>query len=198
MNKQNGQEHCDSCGTKVPTYDGVHLTGKSTNRFLCSKCYNQYVSEEMDLDFEHLSFHPITMADKDRENHTFHFRTHLFGDKVSIQALEIKDDSPKGYAFSVHGEAEDDLLSLFVKLVEKIRHGLEQKHIEPSDLTRYSITDPGVVRGRITWDDDTGGEVPCLVIDGKELSWHEFGRMLMTYEGFHFKLKIFEGSDEEK
>jgi len=40
------------------------------------------------------------------------------------------------------------------------------------------------------------GRVPCLVIDGKELSWKEFGRMLMTYEGLHFKLEIFERFDE--
>lgn len=44
--------------------------------------------------------------------------------------------------------------------------------------------------------DDNGGEVPCFVINGKELSWHEFGRMLMTYEGFRFKLKIFERDEE--
>jgi hypothetical protein len=34
------------------------------------------------------------------------------------------------------------------------------------------------------------------VIDGKELSWEEFGRMLMTYEGFQFKLAILDRSDE--
>ncbi len=58
-------------------------------------------------------------------------------------------------------------------------------------------TDKDIVRGHIAWDEEAGGELPCLVIDGKELSWHEFGRMLMTYEGFHFKLEIFEGSEEK-
>jgi hypothetical protein len=53
------------------------------------------------------------------------------------------------------------------------------------------------MRGHITWDDNTGGKVHCLVIDGKELSWHEFGRMLMTYEGLRLKLEIFE-SDKER
>jgi len=52
------------------------------------------------------------------------------------------------------------------------------------------------VRGQITWDDNEDGRVPCLVIDGRELSWEEFGRMLMTYEGFNFKLEIFEGFEE--
>jgi len=30
----------------------------------------------------------------------------------------------------------------------------------------------------------------------KEIKWDEFGRMLMTYEGFNFKLEIFDKSDE--
>jgi hypothetical protein len=34
------------------------------------------------------------------------------------------------------------------------------------------------------------------VIDGKKIKWDEFGRMLMTYEGFNFKLEIFDKSDE--
>jgi hypothetical protein len=116
---------------------------------------------------------------------------------VLIQALEIKDAEPKGYEFSIHGDAEEDLFGLFVKLVERIRRALSRRHIEANDLTRYRITHENIVRGHITWDDDTGGEIPCLVIDGKELSWYEFGRMLMTYEGFHFKLEIFERSEEK-
>jgi hypothetical protein len=32
--------------------------------------------------------------------------------------------------------------------------------------------------------------------DGKEISWRQFGQMLMTYEGFNFKLEIFDKSDE--
>jgi hypothetical protein len=194
MNNDSTQKQCDNCGTAVPTYDGVYLSNEHTHRFLCSICYNESISEAIGLDFDHLSFHPITLADRDDENHTFHFQTRLFGDNVLIQALEIRDGEPRGYEFAIHGDAEEDLFGLFAKLLERIRRGLQRRHIEPGDLTRYKITDEDIVRGHITWD----GEVPCLVIDGKELSWHEFGRMLMTYEGFHFKMEIFEGSEERQ
>ena len=191
------QQQCEACGIAVVNYDGVNLSDGDTIRFLCSKCYNESIAETMGVDFEHLSFHPIILTDRSDEDHTFHFQTHLFGDKLQIRALEIQDSVPKGYEFSEYADAEDDLFSIFVKLVERMRYALERRHIEPSDLTRYSITDEDTVRGQLTWDDDTDGEVPCLVIDGKELSWHEFGRMLMTYEGFHFKLNIFEDGEEE-
>ena len=196
MNSNFIKKQCSGCGVKVSTYDGVYLSTGDTSRFLCSKCYNESISEAFGLNFDHLSFHPIILADRDGADHTFHFQTRLFGDKVNIQALEIKKDEPRGYEFSVHGDAEDDLFGLFAKLVECMYRELERKHIEPSDLTRYSITNENTVRGHITWDDDTDGKVPLLVIDGKELSWHEFGKMLMTYEGFHFKLEIFEGTEE--
>jgi len=197
MNSDSTQRHCDSCGIAVPIYDGVYLSDEHANRFLCSKCYNESISESIGMNFDHLSFHPITVADTNDENHIFHFQTRLFGDNVLIQALEIKDAEPKGYEFSIHGDAKEDLFGLFARLVERIRCALSRRHIEENDLTRYSITDENTVRGHITWDDDTGGEIPCLVIDGKELSWHEFGRMLMTYEGFHFRLDIFESSEEK-
>jgi hypothetical protein len=36
-----------------------------------------------------------------------------------------------------------------------------------------------------------------LVIDGKEIEWIEFGKMLSTYEGFNFKLDIFDKTEEK-
>jgi len=196
MNSNSTQKPCDTCGTAVSTYDGVYFFKGDTRRFLCTRCYNESISETIGLDFEHLSFHPIILVDKDGENHTFHFQTRLLGDKVYIQSLEIRNNVPKGYEFSIYGDAEDDLFGLFTKLVERMRRELKRKHIEPGNLTRYIISDEDIVRGHITWDDETDGEVPCIVIDGKELSWHEFGRMLMAYEGFHFKLEIFEGDEK--
>ena len=53
-----------------------------------------------------------------------------------------------------------------------------------------------MVRGRIEWDDDRGGRVPLLVIDGREIDWDEFGRMLMSFEGSQFKLNIADKSEE--
>jgi hypothetical protein len=192
----NTKEQCSECGIEVSSFDGVNLTAVGSSRFLCSKCYNESISEKFGLNFDHISFHPMILTDRDGIDHTFHFQTHLFGDKVNIQALEIKEDEPKGYEFSQHGDAKDDLFGLFARLVERLRRELDRKHIEQSDLLRYQITNQNIVRGHISWDDETDGETPCLIIDGKELSWQEFGRMLMTYEGFHFKIDIFEGSEE--
>lgn len=140
MNKKSTKEKCTICGDEASTYNGVYITQGNTSNFFCSKCYNRSISELMGLNFDHLSFHSISMADVDGTNHTFDFQARLFGDMVSIHALEIKKGIPRGYEFSIHGDAEEDLFDLFAKLVDRIRRELGRKHIEPSDLTRYSIT----------------------------------------------------------
>ena len=53
-----------------------------------------------------------------------------------------------------------------------------------------------IVRGRIEWDDAKDGRVPLLNIDGREITWEEFGRMLMSFEGGQFKLEIRDKSEE--
>ena len=58
------------------------------------------------------------------------------------------------------------------------------------------IADDGVVRGRIEWDDAQDVRLPLLVIDGREIDWDQFGRMLMSYEGWQFKLTLADKSEE--
>jgi hypothetical protein len=188
---------CESCGRLVKSFDTVQLSSEDRRAtLLCSKCYNEFAAKRMGLDFQHVDFDPVTLRDADGISHEFEFRTHVFGEKASIEAVEIRNGQPEGYQFTVHGDAEGDMLHLFGKLFEKMRRALERRHIEKGDLTRYQITKESIVRGQITWDDNEDGRIPCLVVDGKELSWEEFGRMLMTYEGFNFKLEIFERFDE--
>jgi hypothetical protein len=38
--------------------------------------------------------------------------------------------------------------------------------------------------------------VPLLIIDGKEITWNEFGRMLMSFEGWQFKMEVADKSEE--
>jgi len=58
------------------------------------------------------------------------------------------------------------------------------------------IADHRVVRASIDWDDAQKGHVPLLIIDGQEITWEEFGRMLMSFEGFQFKLEVADQSEE--
>ena len=189
-------EQCEGCGKRVPGYDTVILSSeKKKSRNLCSGCFNDTMAAWHGIDFQHPTFEPLTLHDADGVSHLFHFRGRLGGPGLVLDALEIKDGQPRGYEFQVLGGLDEEPLELFRRLHDRMRRALARKHIVEGERGPR-IGDANVVRGRIDWDDESHGELPMLVIDGKEVSWEELGRMLMTYEGFQFRLEIFDRSDE--
>jgi len=193
------QEHevrCSACGQISPSYDIVNYGSVERGyRQLCSQCFNQEVAKLGGLDdFEHPNFTPVGLADCNGDVHEFHFRTHLFGTGVALAAFELRDGYPGGYQFQIIGDPEDDLLALLGRLIARIRRALATKHLTNGKLG-LQISDR-VVRGLIQWDDAHDGRVPIVVIDGREVTWEDFGRMLMCFEGWQFQLNIRDKSEE--
>lgn len=188
---------CDECAGNRPSYDIIHYgSGEGRARVLCSRCFNQMVAKLDGLvDFDDPRFEPVGLADADGRVRQFHFKTFLFGSGVSISAFEILDGHPGGYQFEIIGDPEGDLLALLGRLIEKIRRGMAVVHLVDEDHGRR-IADAGVVRGKIDSARDHDGRRPLLIIDGREIDWDEFGRMLMSYEGWQFRLQIADKSDE--
>ena len=98
------------------------------------------------------------------------------------------------HQFQMMAAPGDDLFALLGRLIEKIRRRLAIRHIG-DDGNGMQIIDQ-TVRGRIDWDDAQDGHVPLVVVDGREITWDVFGRMLMAFEGWQFKLAICDRSEE--
>jgi hypothetical protein len=188
---------CIDCGQATPSYEIVNYgSAESGYRTLCSRCFNTLVANLAGLEgFENASFEPVGITDSTGVIHQFHFRTHLFGTGVALDAFELRDSQPAGYQFEIIGEPNEDLLTLLARLIDKIRRALSVKHFTEDDHG-LRIADHQVVRGRIEWDDASDGRVPLLVVDGREVTWDNFGRMLMGFEGFQFRLHICDKSEE--
>jgi hypothetical protein len=188
---------CDGCGQSTPSYDIVHYGSIERGyRQLCGRCFNTQMAEAAGLEgFEHADFEPVGLTDCQGELHQFHFRSHLFGTGVALDAFELRNGEPAGYSFQIIGDPEDDLMVLLGRLVEKIRRALSVKHLKDGDYG-LQIADDGVVRGRIEWDDTNDDRLPRLIIDGREIDWDQFGRMLMSHEGSQFKLTMADKSEE--
>ena len=190
------EERCETCRKITPGYDSVHFGSKdSTTRLLCTQCFNAEVAQRLGLDgFENIRLEPIGIADATGEDHQFHFTTRLLGDIVSLEAFELHEGQQVGYQFQLLGQPEDDLFKLLGQLIQRIRKALSVKHIEES---QYGLQiAENLVKGRIEWDQNEGGRVPVIVVDGREISWEAFGQMLMSHEGAQFKLEIFDPSDD--
>jgi hypothetical protein len=181
----------------VPSYDIINLGSVEKGyRELCGRCFNAEAAKLDGLDkFEDFKFEPVRLADCDGQPHDFHFRTRLFGLGVALDAFELRDGVPAGYQFQIIGDPEDDLLALLGRLIDKIRRALSVKHVRDGKFG-LQVADPGVVRGRIEWDEAEDGRVPLLAVDGREITWDEFGRMLMSFEGWQFRLEIRDQSEE--
>ena len=87
---------------------------------------------------------------------------------------------------------------MFGKLLQKMQRALAQKHIRQDEDGFVKFTDADTVRGRIECDLESGvfSRKPLLIVDGREIGWDEFGHMLMGFEGWNFKLEIYDKSEE--
>lgn len=188
---------CAECGKIVPGYDVVNLGSVEMGyRRLCGKCFSTEMAELGGVEgFEHVQFEPVRIADFAGKSHEFHFRTRLFGPGVSLEAFELRKGSPAGYQFQIIGSPGDDPLKLLGRLIEKMRRSLSVKHLEKGEFG-LQISKPGIVQGKVEWDEAEDGLVPILNIDGQEITWSQFGRMLMSYEGWQFKLEIRDNSED--
>ena len=187
---------CEQCGTLTPSYDLVTTGSIATGyRQLCSACFNREVAEMVGWEgFEHTRFAPVTLNDRQGAAHEFHFRSFLCGTGLVLEAFELVDGQPGGYHFSVLGDPEADPLARLAQLIDKMRQALAVQHLNEDD---YGLRIADLcVRGRIECGEDGPGEPPCLVIDGRELTWDDFGRLLSSYEGWQFKLEIRDRTDE--
>ncbi len=196
MTNNPNESRCESCGCSLISYCSVHYSSEDGTQHLCLKCYNETVACTFGIEFQHHEFSPVTLNDAHGEEHEFRFTVRLLSNMIVVEALEIKNEEPDGYRFNVVGEPEDDILELYTKLFTRMRRTLGIKHIELGDFG-WQITNENIVRGHIDYDPSKHGErIPLLIIDGREISWDELGQMIMTYEGFHFRLEIFDKSEE--
>jgi len=187
---------CEACGTAVPSYDVVHYGSIERGyRALCTSCFNTEVASALGLEHaEQVRFAPLVMTDCAGEQHEFHFRIRLLGDVMALEAFELTAGVPGGYQFEILGKPDDDPFPLLGRLIERMRRSLSVRYLERSE-DGAQIADQTVC-GRIDWDESGDGRTPLLVIDGREVSWGEFGRMLMSFEGWQFRLAIRDRSED--
>lgn len=193
------KEECRWCGKKAASYNSIFIPDEDDYICICLQCYNREISKIAGIDYEDIQLHPVIIKDRDGVGHEFHFSLRLMGDQQVLSAFELEGTFSGGYEFSIIGETEDGIFPLFSALYARMLKALARKHIHMDDDTEsWKITEKDRVRGQISSAEgsDEFSRVPLMVIDGKKISWEAFGQMLMSYQGFNFKLQIFDPSQE--
>lgn len=192
-------DKCRWCGTEVKNYtDSIMVPSEDGYICLCLHCYNKEISKAAGIEYEDIKLHPVVIRDVDDIDHEFHFSLRLIGEQQVLNAFEVKGAFASGYEFSIIGEAEEGVFPLFSKLYDRMLKALGRKHIhEDIETDSWMITDD-IVRGQISCTEESTNlhRIPMVIIDGKEISWEDFGQMLMSYGGFNFKFQIYDQTDE--
>ncbi|OYD60098.1 UNVERIFIED_ORG: hypothetical protein BDU10_9425 [Burkholderia sp. CF145] len=191
------QARCEQCAEPAAAYDAIHYGSMETgHRLLCTQCFNAEVARRYGMtDLENVRLDPIDMVDSAGDSHRFHFQMRLLGPTmIVLDAFEGGEDMRCGYEFRIMGEPDDDVLTLLGRLVEKMRRALSVRFL-CAENHRLRISDQ-TVQGRISSDMAGFENMPVVVVDGKEIMWDDFGRMLMAFEGWQFRLDIADPADE--
>jgi hypothetical protein len=178
-------ETCGKCGKLLEPRDTIHVADLGPR---CFTCHNQELAGRLGVRFDDTPLDPIVVNDAEGAPHTLAIRSLLVPTGREMTAREVQPQGG-GYEFSVLGDFDADAWRLFTHLYEKIRREIAVKHVEMTEFG-WHLTAADRFAGRIEWDDDSGGETPIVVIDGKPFTWDELGRILTTYEGFTLHARI--------
>lgn len=195
----NKKNKCTRCGASVQPYESIRLPSANGDTLICLKCYNKRVADSFGVEYDYLALHPIIIQDTDGLDHTFHLTVRLMGTMQIMDAFELVDNQPAGYQFSMGEPVASGLFVLFSKLYERMLKALGTKYIyKNKTYDTWLIADQKTVQGHISSDLASSREapLPLIIIDGKNLTWNEFGRMLAAHEGFNFKLQVLDRHHE--
>jgi hypothetical protein len=190
------QSRCDRCNETGPAHDFVSAGSDGIWRVLCSRCFNAEMAQFADLQsFQHPSFTPLRLRDAHGYDHEFHFRSLLLGDQLSLEAFELTGDNDlAGYRFQSLADPELEPFALLGQLVQKMKRALATMHLV-ADSGGLRVAE-ALVKGRIEWDGIENSNQPCVIIDGQRVEWADFGAMLLSFEGWQFRLELLDPTDE--
>lgn len=122
-----------------------------------------------------------SFLDFEGKERVFDYLVHEVSTGYSVRAKERKEN---GYEFASFSESSP--FNVLGELRQKIRNRLSTRYLQKEHGHLHLYHDEA--KGHISM----GG----VVIDGKFISFEQLNSMIQTYEGFLFKLKIQDMSEE--
>ena len=185
--------NCSKCRKELRPYKTVVLNSDGKSEEVCMECFNGEVEDELGIKTGELMVKQVTLTDKEGKSYLFDITKMIVPTGIALEARELKAGVPEEeedrYEFHVLGDIDCDIVKLFKKLYKKIEDGISVKYLDKNGI----IND--TVKGRLVWNKDSEERIHNVVIDGQELTWDELGKLLSPYEGFQFKLDIFDITD---
>ena len=166
----------------------------------CLNCHNEIMADLLGINKLDEFSNIITIHDVDGIVHRFEISNIIMPGFSVWKAEEMEG----GYQFEVLVKHEENPAVAVEQFHQKILTGLGYKtltHMSDRyfvdnaihiDKEQYSLNSVGTCRIQHSEEENT----VCLVIDGKNISLHDFGRALTAFEGFNMDFQIRDLSEE--
>jgi hypothetical protein len=164
---------------------------------LCDRCFDFRVAAS--TGWPHLPEPPApeTIAGPDGRLHRMLYRLWRSPGGVVVEADEDGEPSD-GFHVEVVGPDDAEPAPLIERARAAIRRRIGRQDLELPPGRSHWIISGDELRGRLVWNERgdplDSGEPYDVVVDGRRLSWEEFGRALEPFEGWEFRLS-FRGED---
>ena len=199
-------------GVRASDYDGDVTTsgasertcadcGAETSRILlatvplCDRCLDARISTEHGWPRLPEPPAPEAITGPDGRRHRIAYRLWRSPGGIAVEAGE-GDRSSDGYFVQVVGPHDADVSMLVQRAKTTIRRRIGRLDLEPSPGGDQWNIAGDELTGRLVWRED--GEPYGVVVDGRFLSWEEFGRALEPFEGWEFRLGFGDGPGNDQ
>jgi len=169
---------CTSCGAQGAA---VSLDGQ----ILCDRCADRRLASITGWPELPAPPLPEVVAGPDGRRHTILYRIMRWPGGITARAEELGLE--EGYRLELTCDHGDDPAQLLARLQRAVRWEIAHPYLEPQEWHGWVLV-RDEAGGRLTEDDES--EVPRVVIDGHSLAWDDFGRLLMSYVGWSFQLRL--------
>jgi hypothetical protein len=181
---------CTDCGD--PDADQV-IDGV----LVCAQCADARIADATGFPRLPLAPFPIVVTGFDGREHILKYRISRVPSGISVELAETGLDVLTGYKFAALGTHDQDVDQLLADVRERAMSEIGTVPLlEPDPNRGGSLVAGDEVHGRFVWHEALTETDPYdVVIDGRTLTWREFGQTLKSFEGWRFHLTIQDPSD---
>jgi hypothetical protein len=138
----------------------------------------------------------FSILDKWKKNRHFKISTFPCPGGLLSEAIEVvKNKNTEPYEFSILSSFDTDIEYAELQLKAKIKRGINKRYLK-NYKGRLGLGKENEIVGRINWDQIVDDGSMILSVDGKRLTKDQFWEILSPYEGWQFKLKIIDRTEE--
>jgi hypothetical protein len=164
---------------------------------VCDRCCDKRIAEYTGLPRLPEPPPPVLLRGLDGRDHRLRFKIWRAPTGIEVQLDEMGVPVGEGYRFAVLGDHDAAVEDLVARVRSVAESEVGQLYLEPARHREGWVLTGEEVVGQLVWNDQAGDGKPYgVIVDGRTLSWQQFGRALEDYEGWRIRLVIEESIED--